>query len=297
MVLAVVASFLRYFIIKLGSHYLNSQEPDQEAFCHRRHAATHKARFHQLHHCPLLLHSRRLRHRGLDDAVLVFGKDLGETVGRFYPAGGIVAKMGRIDARMEELSMSFAQSLEIRDFKTGGHSRDVLQLGSIIAEGLDMPLDHKLKDSLLLHDIGKIGIPDRILLKESPLDDEEWRIMKNHPEIGYNLLKNFDSYKEVSRIILAHQEHYNGTGYPKGLKGNNIPLIARIIGVADAYHAMTNDRPYRKALSTKTAIAELLKYNGKQFDPQIVEGFINGLIKHELITGMELAAAKALLLA
>ena len=97
-----------------------------------------------------------------------------------------------------------------------------------------MPLDHKLKDSLLLHDIGKIGIPDRILLKESPLDDDEWRIMKNHPEIGYNLLKNFDSYKEVSRIILAHQEHYNGTGYPKGLKGNNIPLIARIIGVADA---------------------------------------------------------------
>lgn len=200
-----------------------------------------------------------------------------------------------LDARMEELSMSFAQSLEIRDFKTGGHSRDVLQLGSIIAEGLDMPLDHKLKDSLLLHDIGKIGIPDRILLKESPLDDEEWRIMKNHPEIGYNLLKNFDSYKEVSRIILAHQEHYNGTGYPKGLKGNNIPLIARIIGVADAYHAMTNDRPYRKALSTKTAIAELLKYNGKQFDPQIVEGFISGLIKHKLITGTELSAAKALL--
>jgi response regulator RpfG family c-di-GMP phosphodiesterase len=200
-----------------------------------------------------------------------------------------------LDARMEELSMSFAQSLEIRDFKTGGHSRDVLQLGSIIAEGLNIPLDHKLKDSLLLHDIGKIGIPDRILLKESPLDDEEWRIMKNHPEIGYNLLKNFDTYKEVSRIILAHQEHYNGTGYPKGVKGNNIPLIARIIGVADAYHAMTNDRPYRKALSTKTAIAELLKYNGKQFDPQIVEGFINGLIKHELITGTELGAAKALL--
>jgi HD-GYP domain-containing protein (c-di-GMP phosphodiesterase class II) len=117
--------------------------------------------------------------------------------------------------------------------------------------------------------------------------------MKKHPEIGYNLLKNFDSYKEVSRIILAHQEHYDGTAYPKGLKGNNIPLIARIIGVADAYHAMTNDRPYRKALSTETAIAELLKHNGTQFDPQIVEIFISGLIEHELITGTELAEAKA----
>lgn len=206
-----------------------------------------------------------------------------------------LAEAEALDARMEELSMGFAQSLEIRDFKTGGHSRDVLQLGSIIAEGLNIPIDHKLKDSLLLHDIGKIGIPDRILLKESPLDDEEWLIMKKHPEIGYNLLKNFDSYKEVSRIILAHQEHYNGTGYPKGLKGSNIPLIARIIGVADAYHAMTNDRPYRKALSTETAISELLKYSGKQFDPQIVEGFIKGLIEHKLITGAELAAAKALL--
>ncbi len=206
-----------------------------------------------------------------------------------------LAEAEALDARMEELSMSFAQSLEIRDFKTGGHSRDVLQLGSIIAEGLNIPLDHKLKDSLLLHDIGKIGIPDSILLKESPLDNEEWRIMKKHPEIGYNLLKNFDSYKEVSRIILAHQEHYNGTGYPKGLKGNAIPLIARIIGVADAYHAMTNDRPYRKALSTEAAIAELLKHSGKQFDPQIVEIFISGLIKYELITVTELAGAKALL--
>jgi len=206
-----------------------------------------------------------------------------------------LAEAEALDTRMEELSMSFAQSLEIRDFKTGGHSRDVLHLGSIIAEGLNIPLDHKLKDSLLLHDIGKIGIPDSILLKELPLDDEEWRIMKKHPEIGYNLLKNFDSYKEVSRIILAHQEHYNGTGYPKELTGNTIPLIARIIGVADAYHAMTNDRPYRKALSTETAIAELLKYSGSQFDPQIVEGFVNGLVKYELITGTELAAARALL--
>ncbi len=201
-----------------------------------------------------------------------------------------LAEAEALDIRMEELSMSFAQSLEIRDFKTGGHSRDVLELGSIIAEGLELPLDRKLKDSLLLHDIGKIGIPDNILLKKSSLSDDEWMIMKKHPDIGCDLLKHFDSFKEVSMIILGHQEHFNGTGYPKGLKGNDIPLIARIIGVADAYHAMTNDRPYRKATTPKAAISELLKHSGKQFDPKVVEVFICGLLKKEMITHKDITA-------
>jgi putative two-component system response regulator len=181
--------------------------------------------------------------------------------------------------RMEELSMSFSQSLEIRDFKTAGHSRDVLELGTMMAEQAGLEVDQVLRDSLLLHDIGKLGIPDRILLKESGLSDEEWKVMKTHSELGANLLGNHESYKEVSRIVLAHQEHFDGTGYPKGLKGKQIPLNARIIAIADAYHAMTSDRPYRKALSPVTAARELLRHSGHQFDPTLIKAFINGLLQ------------------
>jgi putative nucleotidyltransferase with HDIG domain len=195
-----------------------------------------------------------------------------------------LARTEELKTRMEELSMSFSQSLEIRDHKTAGHSRDVLALGTMIAEEIGLEVDQVLRDSLLLHDIGKLGIPDRILLKESALSEEEWEIMKTHSEIGANLLGNHESYKEVSRIVHAHQEHYDGTGYPMGLKGKEIPLYARIIAIADAYHAMTSDRPYRKALTPVTAARELLKHSGRQFDPKLVRAFLNGLMKKEEIS-------------
>jgi len=191
-----------------------------------------------------------------------------------------LAHTEELKTRMEELSMSFSQSLEIRDFKTAGHSRDVLALGTLMAEEAGLEVDQVLRDSLLLHDIGKLGIPDRILLKESSLDDEEWTIMKTHSELGANLLGNHESYRKVSQIVLAHQEHYDGTGYPNGLKGKQIPLNARIIAIADAYHAMTSDRPYRKALSPATAARELVKHSGHQFDPSLVKAFIDGLLKN-----------------
>ncbi len=197
-----------------------------------------------------------------------------------------------LKTRMEELSMSFSQSLEIRDFKTAGHSRDVLELGTMMAEELGLEIDQVLRDSLLLHDIGKLGIPDRILLKESGLTNEEWAMMKKHSELGADLLGHFESYKEVSRIVLAHQEHFDGTGYPNGLKGKEIPLYARIIGIADAYHAMTSDRPYRKALSPVTAAQELLKHSGHQFDPKLVKAFLDGLLKKGKVTESDLQAAE-----
>lgn len=206
-----------------------------------------------------------------------------------------LAREDELNVRMEELSMSFSQSLEIRDFKTAGHSRDVLNLGSIIAEGLGIPMDRKLKDSLLLHDIGKLGIPDRILLKESALDDGEWAIMKKHPELGANLLGHFESYREISSVILAHQEHFDGTGYPNGLKGEEIPLVARIIAIADAYHAMTSNRPYRKALSPRVAVSELLRNSGRQFDPRLVDIFIQGLLKRGLVSQYEINVAKKMI--
>jgi len=206
-----------------------------------------------------------------------------------------VAEAEALDTRIEELTMGFAQSLETRDHETAGHSRDVLELGTLIAEELKIPIDHKLRDSLLLHDIGKMGVPDGILLKNGPLNEEEWQIMKKHPEIGANLLAHFDSLKEVSKIILAHQECFDGSGYPEGLKGEEIPLFARIIGVADAWHAMTIDRPYRKALEPAVAISELFKYKGKQFDPDIVDALVKGLKKKKLITNQDIVQAKSMI--
>jgi putative two-component system response regulator len=199
-----------------------------------------------------------------------------------------LAHTEELKTRMEELSMSFSQSLEIRDFKTAGHSRDVLALGTMMAEEAGLEVDQVLRDSLLLHDIGKLGIPDRILLKESGLSEEEWTVMKTHSELGANLLGNHESYKEVSRIVLAHQEHFDGTGYPNGLKGKEIPLNARIIAIADAYHAMTSDRPYRKALSPVTAARELLEHSGHQFDPTLVKAFVDGLLKKGEISELDL---------
>jgi response regulator RpfG family c-di-GMP phosphodiesterase/signal transduction histidine kinase len=204
-----------------------------------------------------------------------------------------LARTEELKTRMEELSMSFSQSLEIRDFKTAGHSRDVLALGTMMAEEAGLEVDQVLRDSLLLHDIGKLGIPDRILLKESSLTEEEWAIMKRHSELGANLLGNHESYKEVSRIVLAHQEHYDGTGYPNGLKGKEIPLNARIIAIADAYHAMTSDRPYRTALSPATAARELLKHSGHQFDPTLIKAFIDGLLKKGEISESDLQTTPA----
>ncbi len=199
-----------------------------------------------------------------------------------------LAREAELNTRMEELSMSFSQSLEIRDFNTAGHSRDVLQLGSMIAETVGVPIDRKFRESLLLHDIGKLGIPDRILLKESPLNPEEWEIMRKHPEMGANLLGHFESYREISSIILAHQEHYDGSGYPKGLVGEQIPIVARIIAIADAYHAMTSNRPYRGAMEPAAAAAELIRHRGTQFDPRLVDAFISGLIRLRMVKPEEL---------
>jgi response regulator RpfG family c-di-GMP phosphodiesterase/signal transduction histidine kinase len=190
-----------------------------------------------------------------------------------------MALASELDARMDELSLSFSESLELRDANTAGHSREVLDFGLMIAQELALPIDRTLKESLLLHDIGKLGIPDRILFKESSLDEQEWKIMKRHPELGESLLGKFSYYRDIGAIILAHQECYNGTGYPRGLREEEIPLIARIVAVADAYHAMTTDRPYRKALSAQHALDEIIRNSGTQFDPRVVEAFLRGLEK------------------
>ena len=126
----------------------------------------------------------------------------------------------------------------------------------------------------MLHDIGKVGIQPGILQKPSPLSPEEWQEMKRHPEIGYRIVRNTPHISAVAEYILSHHERWDGLGYPRGLKGKNIPLMCHILAVADAYDAMTNDRVYRKALSREEALAELKRNAGTQFHREIVNLFI-----------------------
>lgn len=194
-----------------------------------------------------------------------------------------VAKAEELEGRMRDLTLSFSRSLDLRDHYTADHSHDVLTFGTIAAEEVGLAVDETFRDALLLHDLGKLGVPDRILLKEGPLDSEEWRVMKKHAEFGAHLLAEFESFRDVSEIVLSHQERFDGSGYPRGLKGKEIPLTARIIAVADAWHAMTEDRPYRKALDRYAAVSELLAGRGTHFDPEVVDAFLAGLGKRGII--------------
>jgi HD-GYP domain-containing protein (c-di-GMP phosphodiesterase class II) len=131
-----------------------------------------------------------------------------------------------------------------------------------------------LKLLALIHDIGKVAIDEKILLKEDVLSSSEWDEMKKHPETGFYLTKSIPELKNISKYILYHHERWDGTGYPFGLSGASIPLLSRIVAVADAYDAMTNDRPYRKALSKSIAREELRRNSALQFDPKIVKLFL-----------------------
>lgn len=190
-----------------------------------------------------------------------------------------VTRAEELELRIEQLALGFSRSLELRDGYTAGHSADVLSYGTLIADELGVPVTRTLRDALLLHDIGKLGVPDSILRKPSPLSAEEWLIMKRHPQMGAELLKQFESLADISVIVSAHHERYDGSGYPRGLSGKEIPLEARIISVADAWHAMREDRVYRPALPVETAVRELQKNRGKQFDPEIVDRFLEGLVR------------------
>ena len=174
---------------------------------------------------------------------------------------------------------ALANALEAQDEYTASHARSltdmVLDVGSELGiEGRDLK---RLELAALFHDIGKIGIPSEIIRKPGPLDDDEWRIMKLHPELGAKILAPIDRLADVVPIVRACHEHYDGSGYPDELRGDAIPIEARIILVCDAFDAMTTDRPYRKALPVEEACRRLEESNGKQFDPEIVAAFMRCL--------------------
>jgi len=166
--------------------------------------------------------------------------------------------------------------LEARDFITEGHADRVEELSADLGRTLGLT-EKKISDLRLLakfHDIGKVGIPDQILFKPGALTTEERKEMNRHSEIGYRIAKSSADLLPIADWILKHHERWNGQGYPLGLSGETIPLECRILAIVDSYDAMTNHRPYRKAMSQTAAIAELRHCAGKQFDPQLVEKFI-----------------------
>jgi diguanylate cyclase (GGDEF)-like protein/putative nucleotidyltransferase with HDIG domain len=180
-------------------------------------------------------------------------------------------------ARSQTMSIIYAlaATLDAKDHYTYGHSKKVSDYAVALAEELGYVQDRVeiIRAAGLLHDIGKIGIPDSILNKEGPLTAEEWEPVKTHPKLGIEILKHVVDLAECLPAILHHHEHYDGNGYISGLKGENIPIEARILSIADAYDAITSPRPYHNQLPLQDALDELKRCAGTQFDPELVEIF------------------------
>ncbi len=171
----------------------------------------------------------------------------------------------------------FLQNGALKDIVTEEHSQRVSDICYTIARamGLSKKRQREVKLAGLVHDVGKIGIPDAILNKKEKLSDEEWAIIRSHSKIGYNILSSMDKTKAMARYSLQHHERIDGKGYPNNIKGSDIALYSKIITIADAYDAMTSDRPYRKAMTKEQAINELVNCSGTQFDSGIVKVFTN----------------------
>ena len=184
-----------------------------------------------------------------------------------------------IDNEQRDAVSALAVTLLERDRYTGEHSESVLAMVDEVARGLGLDDDEvdRVKAAALLHDIGKVAIPDAILNKAGPLDDDEWKLMKDHTVVGERILRAIPGLGGVARIVRHEHERWDGTGYPDGLAGEDIPVGARIILACDAYHAMTSDRPYREAMSHAEAMRELTKGAGTQFDPAVVEVLVGQL--------------------
>lgn len=195
----------------------------------------------------------------------------------------LMGKNNEIQKLFEELQETYqdtlealVQALDLRDTETQGHSLRVVEFTAEIALALGIvePELTEIRRGALLHDIGKIGIPDAILRKPAKLTTEEWEVMHEHPQLGYQMLAGIRFLEKPREIVLSHQEKYDGTGYPRRLSADQIPLGARIFAVADTFDAMTSTRPYRTGLPYEVARQEIIDWSGRQFDPRVVEAFL-----------------------
>ena len=181
-------------------------------------------------------------------------------------------QLGRGDHAIVE---SLLAALRARDLDTYAHSKRAVSISLLLGRecGLNQEEMRALELGALLHDIGKIGVPDAVLHKPGELNPEEWLVMRRHPHYGQGILQSLTFLEEAARVVFQHHENWDGSGYPLGLRGEEIDLNARILIVADAFDAMTSDRVYRTATSYDVALAELKRCAGTQFDPQVVEAF------------------------
>lgn len=173
-------------------------------------------------------------------------------------------------------------ALDVRDQSAPGHCRRVAKMAVQLGNQMGLRLDDliALEHGALLHDIGKLGVPDGVLMKPGPLDEDEWDTMRQHPEIGCEVVGHIDFLQNALPIIRHHHEHYDGAGYPDGLAGDRIPLLARIFAVIDAFDAQTHQRPYNTILDLEQVLANLQEASGTQFDPAIVDAFV-AMIREE----------------
>lgn len=198
-----------------------------------------------------------------------------------------------LDNEDVEVIEALSAAVDAKDNYTNGHSNTVSRLCLSLAEKMGVPECEResLRVAALLHDIGKIGTPDAILKKPGKLEDQEREIVEHHPGVGSHILQKVQQLTAIVPSVKHHHERYDGKGYPNGLVGKNIPLFARMIALADAFDAMTSNRPYRPALSTKEAIEEIRRCSGTQFDPELVEAFIHILQSQEIADSDERPAA------
>jgi len=197
-------------------------------------------------------------------------------------------RIAELEDRAAQQTLAMASTLisliDLRDRYTGGHSFRVAAYCRQIAVHLGLP--HEETEEIVLaaslHDIGKIGVPDRVLLKQGSLSDEEFGWIRMHPEWGWTAVRNVDNFRRASLVVLHHHERMDGRGYPGNLRETEIPLGSRIIAVADSFDALTTDRPYRKGRTDREAISEIVRHTGVQFDDIVVKAFCEAMARKEL---------------
>jgi response regulator RpfG family c-di-GMP phosphodiesterase len=221
----------------------------------------------------------------LDERDVKFMHVLARMVASQIEREGVERANRRLEAQADS-SQALMAALEAREQYTGDHSKAVFDLSVAVARTLGLSEDDVIDigQVALLHDIGKVGVPDAVLQKPGPLDDAEWTIMREHPAIGARIVASIDGLAHLAPAIRAEHERWDGGGYPDGLAGDQIPLASQICLVCDSWHAMTSDRPYRAAMPASDALEELLTNAGSQFSPPIVDA---------LVAVLELSAAAA----
>jgi response regulator RpfG family c-di-GMP phosphodiesterase len=222
--------------------------------------------------------ARRADDRELEEQLVVFAREVGE----LYAAERVRTR--ELERALDDLRetylatmRSLASVVEAKDVGTRGHLDRTERYGLVLARRIDAGLAARpeVAYGFFLHDIGKVGVPEQVLRKPEPLEPQEWALMRQHPEVGARIVEPIRFLGDAVEIVRSHHERWDGGGYPRGLRGPAIPLAARIFTVADSFDAMTSDRPYREAMPLGSALDEIAAGAGAQFDPVVVEAFLD----------------------